>query len=111
MNAFSNLFIVAILYTFKHMLCIVAIVDCTYVHHVGRPLQNNQTIPYLVAIVDCTTVESAMVSIEEMVISELPIKQRRVVKCSWEDSFGCKLEKFGQPETVHAVPAGFREWQ
>ena len=44
----------------------------------------------------------------------------RVVKCSWEDSFGCILEKLGQPEAtitkieisanekfadpVHAVP-------
>ena len=49
------------------------------------------------------------------------------MKCSWEDSFGCILEKLGQPEAaitkieisaiekfadpVHADPAGFREWQ
>ena len=32
--------------------------------------------------------------------SESPIKQRRVVKCSWEDSFGCILEKLGQPEAT-----------
>ena len=32
--------------------------------------------------------------------SELPIKQRRMVKCSWEDSFGCILEKLGQPEAT-----------
>ena len=54
--------------------------------------------------------------------SELLIKHRRVVKCSWEDSFGCILEKLGQPEAtitkieisanekfadpVHAVLAG-----
>ena len=31
--------------------------------------------------------------------SELPIKQRRVVKCSWED-IGCILEKLGQPEAT-----------
>ena len=32
--------------------------------------------------------------------SELLIKQRRVVKCFWEDSFGCILEKLGQPEAT-----------
>ena len=47
------------------------------------------------------------------------------MKCSWEDSFGCILEKLGQPKAtitkieisanekfadpVDAVPAGFRE--
>ena len=59
--------------------------------------------------------------------SELPIKQRRAVKCSWEDSLGCILEKLGHLEAtitkieisaneefadpVHVIPAGFREWQ
>ena len=32
--------------------------------------------------------------------SELPIKQKRVVKYSWEDSFGCILEKLDQPEAT-----------
>ena len=32
--------------------------------------------------------------------NELPIKQRRVVKYSWEDIFGCILEKLGQPEAT-----------
>ena len=34
LNTFSNLFIVAVHYTHQHMLCIVAIVDCTHLYHV-----------------------------------------------------------------------------
>ena len=42
--------------------------------------------------------------------SELPIKQRRVVNCSWEDSFGCILKKFGQPEaTISKIEISDRE--
>ena len=45
---FSNLFIVA------ELPCLVAIVDCTYVHHVVYC--TNTSTPRLVAIVDCTYV-------------------------------------------------------
>ena len=46
LNTFSNLFIVAVHYTYQYMLCIVAIVDCTPC----CPLQSNQNIPYLVLL-------------------------------------------------------------
>ena len=34
LNTFSNLFIVVLQYTYHHMPCHVAIIDCTHVHHV-----------------------------------------------------------------------------
>ena len=59
LNTFSNLFIV-VHYTSQHMLCIVAIVDCTHAH----PSVHYKTIrtSYLVATVDCTHVGSATAS-------------------------------------------------
>ena len=65
LNTFSNFFIVVVHYThvYQHVLCIVAVVDCTYVHY---PLQHNLNMPYLVAI-DYTHVESATASFKDLV--------------------------------------------
>ena len=51
-NTSSNLFIVAVHYTYQHMLLL---------------LQNNHNIPYLAAIVDCTHVGSATASFKDLV--------------------------------------------
>ena len=51
LNTSSNLFIVAVHYTHKYMMCTVATVDSTHLHHVVH--YNYQNTPYLVAIFDC----------------------------------------------------------
>ena len=58
-----NTFPYLLLYT-THMLCIVAIVDCTHARH--DPLLSNQNIPYHVDIVDCTHVRSATASFKDL---------------------------------------------
>ena len=63
LNFFSNLFIVGCLYTHQHMLWIIAIVDCTHVHHVSTTKYSEHT--NLVTIVDCTLVGSATVSVKD----------------------------------------------
>ena len=47
LSTFSNLLIVAVHYTYKHhMLCIVAVVDCTHVHHVVLNKITEQSISF-----------------------------------------------------------------
>ena len=53
LDFFSNL-VGCTLHTYQHMLCIVATVDCTHVHHVVH--YTHQHMLCIVATVDCTHV-------------------------------------------------------
>ena len=52
LNTFSNLFIVIVHYTYQHMSCLAASVDCTHVRHVVH--YTHQHMPCLAASVDST---------------------------------------------------------
>ena len=65
-NTFLMCIFFAVRYTYQHMLCNVAIADCTLVNHVVH-YKNNQNIPYRVAIVDCTHVGSVTDSFKDLV--------------------------------------------
>ena len=61
-NTFSNLLIVGWpLHTYKDMLCIVAILDCTHAHHVFHYKISDHP------IVDCTPIGSATASFMDLV--------------------------------------------
>ena len=51
LNTFSNLFVVGCtLHTYQYLLCVIAVVDCTHVHHVVQNIRTCNTLLLLLTV-------------------------------------------------------------